>query len=80
MKDQAPLRNFTLEEIYEAIVQSDFEWESRESTAINFGIVCGWHEGSSEIAERFNWSNHTLDYLSKMRAEFVKVCPAAADT
>jgi hypothetical protein len=42
-------------------------------------VICGWHEALPEVTEKFNWSEEQIDRLSRLRSEFIKLCPAARD-
>jgi hypothetical protein len=39
-------------------------------------VICGWHEVLPEVAV---WSEEQIDRLSRLRSEFIKLCPAARD-
>lgn len=69
-----------VEVIYTAIVQSEREWVQEEPSAVIFAIACGWHEVLPEMAEKFGWSDEKIARLAHLRAQFVNLCPAAADT
>ena len=68
-----------LEVILNALIQSERDWDFDESSAVVFGIVCGWHEVLPDVARKSGWSEEQIDRLTRLRARFVALCPLAGD-
>jgi hypothetical protein len=64
--------------LHGAIVRDlDQPWDADETHAILFGVICGWHEAMSEVAEK--WSEDDIENLTRLHRRFGKLCPPARD-
>jgi hypothetical protein len=58
-----------LEVIRNALIQAERDWDFGESSAVIFGIVCGWHEVLPEKAQKFGWSKEQIDRLARLKGQ-----------